>query len=129
MILQGKIEEEIIEANMIFTFQPENVQSVPEVISLLGKISVIIALPPKEILIQYMQCRKWTYKCENCAKQLRCFQSTSNRYTKEEYISLKNKYTKSTCLYPHFLNCIIYGRANRVEKNCCTLKLVYSKSK
>ena len=58
VIPQEKIKEEIIEANMIFAVRPQNVQSVPKVISLLGKMRVIIALPLKKTPKQCLQCRK-----------------------------------------------------------------------
>lgn len=45
---QSKMDEEIIEANMTFAVRPQDVHSVPKVISLLGKMRVIVALPPKE---------------------------------------------------------------------------------
>lgn len=73
VIPQEKIKEEIIEANMIFAVKPQNVQSVPKVISLLGKMRIIIALPLKETLRQCMQCGEWTHKRENYAKRPRCF--------------------------------------------------------
>ncbi len=67
MIPQGKIEEEIIEANMIFAVRPQNVQSASKGILLLGKMHVIVTLPLKETPRQCMQCGEWTHKCENCA--------------------------------------------------------------
>lgn len=48
VIPQRKIEKEIIEANIIFAVKPQNVQSVPKIISLLGKSHIIVALPPKK---------------------------------------------------------------------------------
>ena len=43
---QGKLDEEIIETNMSFAVKPQNDYSIPKVISLLGKMRVIVALPP-----------------------------------------------------------------------------------
>lgn len=40
---------------MIFAVKPQNVQSIPKIISLLGKIHVIVAPPPKKIPSKYMQ--------------------------------------------------------------------------
>ena len=48
VITQRKIKEEIIKPNMMFAITPQNVLSVPKVISLLGKMGVMIALLPKE---------------------------------------------------------------------------------
>lgn len=42
------IEEEIVEKNMIFAVCLQNIHFIPKVISLLGKICLIIALIPKE---------------------------------------------------------------------------------
>ena len=129
VIPQGKIEEEIIEANMIFAVRPQNVQSVPKVISLLGKMRVIVALPLKETPRQCMQCGEWTHKRENCAKRPRCFQCSSDRHTTEEHICLENECAKSTSLCPHPPKCIVCGGAHRAEHESCPLRPVYSKAK
>ena len=50
--LQGMIDEEIIEANMVFAVRPQNINSIPKVITLLSKLRVIVALAPKETLRQ-----------------------------------------------------------------------------
>lgn len=50
VIPQKKIEEEIIEVNMIFAVKSQNVQSILKVILLLGKMHVIIVLLLKKTL-------------------------------------------------------------------------------
>ncbi len=129
VIPQGKIKEKIIEANMIFAVRPQNAQSVPKVISFLSKMSVIVALSPKETPRQCMQCGEWTHKCENCAKRPRCFQCSSNRHTTEGHICLDNECAKSTSLCPHLPKCIICGGAYRAEHESCPLRPVYFKAK
>lgn len=129
VIPQGEVEEEIIEANMIFAVRPQNVQSVPKVISLLGKIRVIVALPPKETPRQCMQWGELTHKREHCAKQPRCFQCSNDRHSTEEHICLENMCAKSTSLCPHPPKCIVCGGANRAEHESCPLRPVYSKVK
>ncbi len=91
MIPQGNIKEEIIEANMIFEVRPQNVQSVPKVISLLGKMRVIVALPLKNTPRKCMKFGEWTHKRKNYAKRPRCFQCSSDRHITEEHICLENE--------------------------------------
>ncbi len=40
--------EEVIEANMIFAVRQRNIHTIPKVISLLDRMQVVVALPPKE---------------------------------------------------------------------------------
>lgn len=48
LLPQGKLDKEIIKANMIIAVKPQNMWEVPEVILLLGTIWVMVALLPKE---------------------------------------------------------------------------------
>lgn len=55
----GENTEDMIKANMIFAVRPQNIRTIPKVISLLGRISVIVALSPKETprqCSQYGEC-------------------------------------------------------------------------
>lgn len=90
---------------------------------------IIVALPLKKTLRQYIYCEKWTHKRENCAKKPRCFQCSSDRHTTEKHICLKNEYAKNTSLCPYPSKCIVCNRAYKVEHKNCPLKLVYSKAK
>ncbi len=56
LIPPGAVEEQILEANMIFAVRPSNIQCIPKFISLLRGIHVIVALPAQETPTQYAKC-------------------------------------------------------------------------
>ncbi len=58
LIPQGVEEENLMEASMIFAFRLSNIQRIPKVIFLLGKMHVIVALPAQETPIQCTKCGK-----------------------------------------------------------------------
>lgn len=129
IFLQGKLDEEIIEANMIFAMKPQNVHSVPKVILLLGNMRVIVALPPKETPRQCAQCGEWTHKRENCAKRLRCFCCSSDKHEMSSHSCYEKECMESSvfCLYPP--KCIVCGGPHEADHESCLLKPVYSKVK
>ena len=53
------IDEEIIELDMVFAVCPQNMHSISKVITLLGKIRVIMAVVPKETPRQFTQCGEY----------------------------------------------------------------------
>lgn len=85
LIPQGVEEEDLVEASMIFAVRSSNIQEIPKVISLLGEMHVIVALPARESPIQYTQCGKWSHKKDNYAKHARCFYCSSDKYSVESY--------------------------------------------
>lgn len=46
-IRDKEFDEDMIEANIIFTVWKQNIHTIPKLISLLGSMRVIVALPPK----------------------------------------------------------------------------------
>ena len=69
IIVKDRKKEEIVEGNMIFAVRPQNINSIPKVISILGKMRVIKTLLPKETAQQCTRCREWSHKRKNCAKK------------------------------------------------------------
>lgn len=55
-IVKNKEKKEIVEGNMIFVVRPQNISSIPQVISILGKMRIIRALPSKEMAQQCTGC-------------------------------------------------------------------------
>ena len=70
---------------MIFAVKPSNIQRIPKVISLLGEMHVIVALPARETPIQCTQCGEWSHKKDNRAKRIRCFYCGSNKHSLESH--------------------------------------------
>lgn len=56
LIPQRVEEADLVEASMIFAVRSANIQRIPKVISLLGEMHVIVALPSRETPIQCTQC-------------------------------------------------------------------------
>ena len=52
----GEMAKEVLEANMIFAVRQQNIRTIPKVILLLGRMWVVVALPPKETPRQCSQC-------------------------------------------------------------------------
>ena len=80
LIPQGADEEHLLEANMIFAARPSNIQRIPKVISLLGGMHVIVALPARETPTQCAKFGEWSHKKENCAKRARCYYCSSDKH-------------------------------------------------
>ena len=53
---------------MIFAIRPSNIQRIPEAISLLGGLHVIVPLPAQKTPIQCAKYGEWSHTKENCTK-------------------------------------------------------------
>ncbi len=52
----GEMVEEVIDTDMIFAVRQQNICTIPKVISLLGKMRVVVALLPKKTPRQSSRC-------------------------------------------------------------------------
>lgn len=125
----GKMAEEVIEANMIFAVRQQNICTIPKVIPLLGRMRVVVALPPKETPWQCSQCGEWTHKKKNCAKRPRCFYCSSDKHDASNHICTEKKCKNSLKACPHPPKCIVCSRLHTANFEHCPLKPAYSKPK
>ena len=121
--------EETIEANVIFAVRPQNIRQIPKVISLLGKMRVILALPPKETPKQYLKCGEWLHKMQNCAKRQQCFHCSSGKYDTDLYMCMEKICVDQTVPCPHSPRCIVCNGLHIANYENCTLRPTYSKAK
>lgn len=128
-IVKDKEEEEIVEGNMIFAVRPQNISSIPKVISILGKMRVIRALPPKETAQQCTGCGEWSHKRENCAKKARCFHCGSGKHSLQKHTCLEEECGNGATFCPHPPKCIVCAGPHLADYDKCTLRPVYSKTK
>ena len=129
IVRTGDSEEEVIEANMIFAVRQQNIRSVPKVISLLGKMRVIVALPPKQTPQQCLQCGEWTHKKENCAKRARCFQCSSDKHFTSMHCCIEEECKDGVEHCPHPPRCIVCSGPHITSYEQCPFRPVYSKLK
>ena len=125
----GEMAEEVIEASMIFAVRQQNIRTIPKVISLLGRMRVVVALPPKKTPRQCSQCGKWTHKKKNCAKRHRCFHCSSDKHDTSDHSCTEEKCKDSLKACPHPPKCIMCNRPHTADFEYCPLKPVYSKPK
>lgn len=114
---------------MIFAVCQQNIRTLPKVISLLGRMRVIVALPPKRTPRQCFLCWEWSHKKENCAKKLRCFICSSNKHEAGNHVCMKEKCKDGATVCPHPPKCIICNGPHEADFNHCPLKPLYSKLK
>ena len=62
LIPEGADKEHLLEASIISAVRPSNIQRIPKVISLLGEIHVIVALPAQKTPTQCAKCGEWSHK-------------------------------------------------------------------
>ncbi len=128
-VLLGEMAEEVIEANMIFAVRQQNIHTIPKVISLLDRMRVIEALPPKETPRQCFQCRELTHKKKNCAKQPRCFHCSSDNHDASDHSCTEDECKDSLETFPHPPKCIVCNGSHTADFEHCLLKPIYSKPK
>lgn len=129
LIPQGVEEEDLVEASMIFAVRPSNIQRIPKVISLLGEMHVIVALPARETPIQCTQCGEWSHKKDNCAKRARCFYCSSDKHSVESHHCQKEECPDESQSCPHPPKCIVCNGPHSADYTDCPLKPSYSKAK
>lgn len=129
IVRTGDSEEEMIEANMIFAVRQQNIRFVPKVISLLGKMRVIVALPPKQTPQQCLQCGEWIHNKENCAKRARCFQCSSDKHFTSMHCCIEDECKDGVEHCPHPPRCIVCSGPHITSYEQCPLRPVYSKLK
>lgn len=117
----------MIKANMIFAVRPQNIRTIPKVISLLGRMSVIVALSPKETPWQCSQYGEWSHKKENYAKKARCFLCNSDRHEASNHVYMEEECKDGSAVYPHPPKCIVCNGPHRADFDHCPLKPVFSK--
>lgn len=100
-IVKDREEEKIVEDNMIFAIRPQNINSIPMMISILRKMRVIKALPLKERAQQCIRCEEWFHKRKNCAKKARCFHCGSGKYCLQKHTYLKEECGNKAIFCPH----------------------------
>lgn len=61
----GKMAEEVIEIKIIFTFQLQNIFTIPKIILLLNEMQVVIAFVPKKLLQQCFNMQNESGKKRN----------------------------------------------------------------
>lgn len=125
----GEMAEEVIEANMIFAVRQQKILTIPKVIPLLGRMRVIVALPPKETPRQCSQCGEWTHKKENCAKRPRCFHCSSDKHDASYHSCTEEECKDSLKACPHPPKCIVCSGPHTANFEHCPLKPAYSKPK
>ena len=121
--------EEVIEANMILAVRQRNIHTIPKVISLLDRMQVVVALPPKETTRQCSQCEEWTHKKKNCAKRPWCFHFSSNKHDAGDYSCTEEECINSLKACPHPPKCIVCNGPHTADFEHCPLKPMYSKPK
>ena len=121
--------EEVIEANMIFAVRQQNICTIPKVIPLLGRMQVIVALPPKETPRQCSQCGEWAHKKENCAKRPRCFDCSSDKHDASNHSCTEEECKDSLKACPYPPKCIVCSGPHTANFEHYPLKPVYSKPK
>lgn len=129
LIPQGVDENELAEASMIFAIRPGNIHSIPKVISLLGAMHIVTALPAKETPMQCANCRKWRHKQENCAKRTQCYYRSSEKHTSSDHKCEENECRDGNLPCPHPPKCIICNGPHQANYKQCPLGLTYSKAK
>lgn len=129
LIPQGADEEHLLEANMIFAVRPANIQRIPKVISLLGGMHVIVALPARETPTQCTNCGEWSHKKENCAKRGRCFYCSSDKHIFETHKCEEGDCIEGAPNCPHAPKCIVCNGPHNASYERCPLRPGYSKAK
>ncbi len=114
---------------MIFAVRPSNIQRILKVISLLGEMHVIVALPARETPIQCTQCREWSHKKDNCTKRTRCFYCSSDKHSVESHHCQEEKCKDESQSCPHPPKCIVCNGPHNADYTDCPLKTSYSKAK
>ncbi len=125
----GTKEEQLVEANMIFAVCPSNIRIMPKVISLLGAMHVIVALPPKKNPLQCVRCCEWSHRQENCAKLTRCYHCGSEKHAFESPKCGEERCADGTDLCPHLPRCIVCSGPHETNYENCPLRPIYSKAK
>lgn len=125
----GEMAEDLIEANMIFAVRQQNIRTIPKVISLLGRMRVIVALPPRETPRQCSQCGEWTHKKENCAKRPRCFHCGSDKHDASAHSCMEEECKDVSKPCPHPPECIVCNGPHTADFEHCPLRPSYSKPK
>lgn len=118
-----------VEGNMIFAVRPQNIRSMLKVISILGYMRIIWALPPKETAQQCTRCGEWSHKSENCAKQARCFHCRRGKHISQEHSCLEKECGNGATFCPHPPRCIICAGPHLANNEKCSLRPSYSKTK
>ena len=129
LIPQGMMEEELVEASMIFAVRPGNIHTVSKVISLLGAMHVIVALSPRKTCVQCTQCGEWSHKQENCAKRSRCFHYSSEKHSFDAHVCLEDKCSDGDQPCPHPPKCIVCAGLHKTDYENCPLKPKNAKTK
>lgn len=129
LIPQGADEEHLLEANMIFAVRPSNIQRIPKVISLLGGMHVIVALPARETPTQCAKCGEWSHKKENCAKRARCYYCSSDKHVFETHRCEEGDCVEGASNCPHPPKCIVCNGPHNASYEGCPLRHGYSKAK
>ncbi len=114
---------------MIFAVHPSNIRIVPKVISLLGAMHVIVALPPKKNPLQCIRYGEWSHRQENCAKHTRCYQCSSEKHTFESHKYGEEECAGGTDLCLHPSGCIVCSGPHAANYENCPLRPIYSKAK
>lgn len=125
----GEMAEELIEANMNFAVRQQNIHSIPKVIPLLGRMRVVVALPPKKTPRQCSQCGEQTHKIENCAKQPRCFHCSSDKHDTSNHSCTEEECKNSLKLCSHPPKCIVCNGPHIAYFEHCPIKPSCSKPK
>lgn len=125
LIPQGTMEEELVEASMIFAVRPANIHNVPKVISLLSAMHVIV----RETYAQCTQCGEWSHKQENCAKRSRCFRCSSEKHSFDAHVCLEDKCLDGDQACPHPPQCIVCAGPHKADYENCPLKPKNAKAK
>ena len=129
LIRQGVDEDELVEASMIFAVRPVNIHSIPKVISLLGAMHVVIALPAKESPVQCVKCGEWGHKKENCARRARCYHCSSDKHSFSAHKCEEDDCKDGNPPCPHPPKCIVCSGPHQASYEECPLRPTYSKAK
>lgn len=111
---------------MGFAVRPSNIQRIPKVISLLGEMHVIVALPARETPIKCAKCGEWRHKKENFAKRAQCYYCSSHKHVFETHQCEENDCVEGASNCPHPPKCIV---CNDPSNKGCPLRPGYSKAK
>ncbi len=129
VIPQWVEEEDLVEASMIFAVGPSNVQRIPQVISFVDEMNVIVALPARENLIQFTKCGEWSHEKDDCAKRTRCFHSSSDKHQIESHHCQEEECQDESQCCTHPPKCIVCNGPHNADYIDCSQKPSYSKAK
>ncbi len=114
---------------MIFAVCPVNIHRIPKVISLLGAMHVVIALPAKESPVQCVKCGEWGHKKENCARRARCYHCSSDKHSFSAHKCEEDDCKDGNPPCPHPPKCIVCNGPHQASYEECPLRPAYSKAK